>query len=220
MAVKVSTLKIDVGDMGHITNTYIVYDDDTRNGIVIDPADKHQYIIEKVNELGLNIQKIYLTHCHFDHIGALEKFSKWANAKVHIHKNDKEGIFDTQKNCNYIIQGDNFASLKEEDIIGVKEGEYITVDDINLEVIHTPGHTNGSSILYEKNLKILFTGDTIFSDCYGRTDLKSGSQSDMVYTIEKVFGRFKDIQIYPGHGKSVNIEEAKRKINLLLAMKN
>lgn len=73
--------------------------------------------------------------------------------------------------------------------------------------------------MLEKNSNSLFTGDTIFCDCYGRCDLVSGSFEDMVLSLRKIFSRFEDIMIYPGHDKSVNIKSAKKRIRLLIAMK-
>ena len=78
---------------------------------------------------------------------------------------------------------------------------------------------HGSICVYEKNSKVLFTGDTLFADCYGRCDLNSGSFNDMVNSIKLLFNRFSNIVIYPGHGKSVKIEVAKRYVKMLMSMK-
>ena len=83
----------------------------------------------------------------------------------------------------------------------------------SFEVIHTPGHTNGSSVLYEKEEDVILSGDTIFSDCFGRTDLKSGSRDDMVMSLNKLFDRFKDnpkVKVFPGHGSSALIGDIKK----------
>lgn len=219
---EVYRLQIDLLDIGHITNSYVIKSKKTSECIVIDPSYNAKYILESVDKIGGKISKIYLTHCHGDHISALEDLLKLCgNVEVLIHENDKEGIFDDRKNCKYILTVPNFLSLKSENITGVKEESIVELGDVKFEVIHTPGHTNGSSILYEKNQNILFTGDTIFSNCFGRCDLKSGSIEDMKNSLRKVFARFKDVPnvlAFPGHGDASylkDIEEVFRKKNIL-----
>lgn len=109
--------------------------------------------------------------------------------------------------------------INNEDIIEVKDGYKFNILSMQFEIIHTPGHTLGSICIYEKNTSSLFTGDTIFCDCYGRCDLYSGDFSDMVSSLRKLFNRFEDVMIYPGHDKEVKIDSAKRKIRLLVALK-
>ena len=177
---------------------------------MIDPAYEASYIISVIQKLDIKLKVIYLTHCHGDHISAIEDlYNKYGNEiSILIHENDKEGIFDDEKNCKYIIGEPNFTNLTLENIKAVKDGDVINIGNIALEVMHTPGHTNGSSILHVRGTNILITGDTIFSDCYGRTDLKSGSDNDMNQSLDRIFSRFKNMIAYPGHG----LEESVRNI--------
>jgi len=155
-----------------------------------------------------------LTHCHGDHIAALEEvYNKCQNnVEILIHENDKDGIFDDYKNCKYILDEPNFQNLKLDDINTVKGGDIINIGNVAIEIIHTPGHTNGSTVLYIKDANALITGDTIFSDCHGRTDLRSGSMADMKESLNKLFTRFTSQTIYPGHGLSEKIQNAKNRI--------
>lgn len=207
-------LKLELGKTGHITNSYVLIDKETKNTILIDPSYNEEYIISILDKLDVNLKIIYLTHCHGDHIAALEGvYNRYKEeCKILIHENDKYGIFDNEKNCKYILDEPNFINLSIEDIDTVKECDNIVIGNISLEVIHTPGHTNGSSTLYIKDINALITGDTIFSDCHGRTDLKSGSMEDMKNSLDKLFTRFKSQTIYPGHGLSENIQNAKNRI--------
>lgn len=210
-------LNISFKETGHYTNVYIIKDKKSNDCIVIDPAYNGKYILECIDKISGQLKSIYLTHCHGDHISALEEIIH-KNIKIYIHKDDKDGIFDEDKNCKYILSEPNFSLLKLEDILTVDEGNVLNVGDVKLEVLHTPGHTNGSSILYEKEEAVLFTGDTLFSDCYGRTDLKSGSIKDMKQSLDKIFDRFNnDVMIYPGHGESSRLVDAKRRVSLIIA---
>ena len=207
-------LKLELGQTGHITNAYIIKDKETTEAMLVDPSYDAEYIISMLKKIDGKLKIIYLTHCHGDHIAALEyvyeKYKK--DAKILIHENDKDGIFDYYKNCKYILDEPNFDNLRVENIDTVKDGDIINIGNVSLEVIHTPGHTNGSTVLYIKDANILITGDTIFSDCHGRTDLKSGSMSDMKESLDKLFTRFTNQTIYPGHGLSENIRNAKNRI--------
>lgn len=216
---EVYRLNISFKDSGHFTNTYILKDKKTEDSLIIDPAYNGKYILECINKIHGSLKAIYLTHCHGDHIAALEEIFclyKENNLKIYIHENDKPGIFDDDKNCKYILSEPNFSCLKLEDICSVSEKDLLRIGNIQLEVISTPGHTNGSSILYEKEENILFTGDTLFSECFGRTDLKSGNMQDMKQSLNKIFSRFdSNLVIYPGHGEAADIREAKRKIEII-----
>lgn len=200
-------LSIELANTSHFTNCYVVKDLITGYMMVIDPSYNAEYIKECLEKIGVTLDKIYLTHCHGDHISALEELFNMYDKKVNIliHENDKNGIFDDMKNCKYILGVPNFSTLKEDDINTVKDSETVKVGNTSFEVIHTPGHTNGSSVLYEKEEDVILSGDTIFSDCFGRTDLKSGSRDDMVMSLNKLFDRFKDnpkVKVFPGHGNS------------------
>jgi len=218
---EVYRLNISFKDSGHYTNSYILKDKKTGECLIIDSAYNAEYISECIRKINGKLKTIYLTHCHGDHTSALEElYSLYKNndVKIYIHENDKDGIFDEEKNCKYILSEPNFCELKLEDICGVNDGAILCIGDVNLEVIHTPGHTNGSSILYEKEQGIVFTGDTLFSDCFGRTDLKSGSIDDMKQSLNKIFKMIdNDIIIYPGHGEACNLGDSKRRVSIIIA---
>lgn len=218
---EVYRLNISFKDSGHYTNSYIIKEKKTSECILIDPAYNGEYISECIDKISGDLKYIYLTHCHGDHISALEEICRIyekKDVKIHIHANDKEGIFDDDKNCKYILSEPNFSCLELDNICSVSEKEILTIGDVGFEVIHTPGHTNGCSMLYEKEYGILWTGDTLFSDCYGRTDLKSGSIDDMKQSLEKVFNKFdNNVMIYPGHGESSLLGDTKRKVSVIIA---
>ena len=207
-------LELELGNTGHVTNCYIIKDKNTGDGILVDPAYDASYIISILDKLCVRLKVIYLTHCHGDHIAALEgvydKFKP--NVKILIHENDKEGIFDSIKNCKYIIGVPNFIHLSVDDINTVKDKDIINVGNVLLEVIHTPGHTSGSTMLYFKDWDIILSGDTIFSDCHGRTDLKSGSKEDMKKSLDKIFSIFSNEKVYSGHGEAETLTRIKENL--------
>ena len=208
---------IKVGKEYYPTNCYIVKDEEN-NAVIIDPGYDKDKIIHEIVKRKLNVLAIILTHGHGDHIGALEDVMVEFNCNVVIHENDIDCFIDDEKayfsKLNVVM-----PNISKEKIITCKDKDILNYGKINLEVIHTPGHTNGSICLYENSMNILLTGDTIFQDCYGRCDLKSSSIEDMGKSIELIFNRFSNICIYPGHEGIVDIDSIKKRIRLLYAVR-
>lgn len=215
--VSVEKIEVDVANQGHITNSYLVYDN-KKEAVLIDPGFNENKIIERIKNLTVNVKYIIITHAHADHIGALENIQKYTNAKIIVHKNDYNALIYEEENYGDMLNVSK-QNINKEDIIQVEDKYILKFSNLEFEIIHTPGHTSGCICIYDVKSNKLFTGDTIFCDCYGRCDLFSGSFEDMVESIKKIFNRFEDIDIYPGHDKIVNISNAKRYIKMLLAMK-
>ncbi len=216
--VNIEKIEIDVGGKNHITNSYLVYDE-SKEAILVDPADESTKIIKKINELNLNVKYIFITHAHADHFGALEKVAKHTGAYIIVHENDYEALIG--KAPSYLEDlGVSKQNLENQTIIKVYDGYKIKALNTEFEVIHTPGHTSGCICVFEATSNSLFTGDTIFCNCYGRCDLYSANFEDMVTSLKKIFARFNDVTIYPGHDKIVNIESAKKYIRMLMTLKN
>lgn len=216
--IQVIKLELEIENTGHITNAYVIKDKDTNKVCVIDPAfdaNKIKQIIEKMNG---KLYSVIITHCHADHIAALKELVENTDAKVYIHELDYEGLYHKKLNEEEIVQT-KVLPVDKTKVITVKDNEIITLGNTKLEIIHTPGHTKGSiSLLNEKN-NLLFAGDTVFENTYGRTDLITGSHNAMKESLDKLFARFDDIQVLPGHGETFNLKDSKRKIRLLFAYK-
>lgn len=192
-----------VGDMDMFTNIYVVADERTKEGIVIDPGGAIDKIYNYIENMNINLKYIILTHCHADHIAGLKMLHNYYPlAKVAIHESDRRGLVDSNINmCDSVGIQANFIEAD----ISLKEDDVIKFGDLNAKIIHTPGHTAGSiSILIND---ALFTGDTIFKRMYGRTDLPSGSDSDMQFSIQKLLSYPDNTIIYPGHGAISIIRE-------------
>jgi len=215
----IEKLEIAVAGSDHITNTYLVYDE-TKEAILVDPADEKDKIISKIEELGLNIKYIVLTHGHFDHTNALYDLKEYTHAKVLIHKDDFDMLFGKVYDASAMFNATP-KYISEEVVEKINDGYKISIGNMEFEIIHTPGHTAGSIVIYVKDENILITGDTIFAKAFGRCDLETSSIDSMVKSLRKVFDRFedKDITIYSGHGENANLKRTKKYIKLLLALR-
>ena len=194
-----------VGTMSTYTNNYLVYDEKTNEGMLIDVADNVDKIYNFIENSQIKLKYIVLTHCHGDHtLGIKELKNLYPNSKIIIHESDAYGLTDDEINrCSYIGREPNFT---EADII-VKDGEFLEIGEIKAEIIHTPGHTKGSiSILVGD---ALFSGDTLFKGAVGRTDLPTSSSFDMRQSIKKLLELPENTIVYPGHGMSTIIDEEK-----------
>lgn len=215
----IEKLEISVANSAHITNTYLVYDD-KKYGILVDPADESEKIISKINDLELHIEYIILTHAHFDHVNALYDMKKYTGAKILVYKDDLDMLLGKVDNTSSMFNAKN-KILDERDIIAIEDEFCLKVGNLSYEIIHTPGHTEGSIIIYVKEGNVILTGDTLFAKSYGRCDLATGDFEKMVNSLRKIFVKFDDenIIIYPGHNESSNLKKVKKYIKLLLALR-
>ena len=190
------------------TNCYIVQDEISKETMVIDPGAEPDKIIEMLDVLSAKVKYIYLTHCHGDHIGAVNDVKEKKGGKILIHRYDAEGLYnDSISLCSYI----GMEPPKElEADSRVDDGDLIHVGNLEFRIIHTPGHTKGGSSIYCEKENLLFSGDTIFRGTWGRTDVPTGNFEDVINSITKKLMILPDETIvYPGHGKSTMIREEK-----------
>ncbi|MCK4995162.1 MAG: MBL fold metallo-hydrolase [Candidatus Omnitrophica bacterium] len=190
---------IVVGELA--TNCYVLGSNKSKEAIVIDPGADSRAIKAVLTRNGLSLNCIILTHGHYDHIGALDDF----NVPVYIHADDLEFMKNSSMNLS-----SSFGLDEKFDAVfrAVKDGENITVTDMEILVIHTPGHTPGGICLQIG--AILFSGDTLFRNGIGRTDLPGGSFEQIEHSIkERLFAFNDDIIVFPGHGPATTIKEEK-----------
>lgn len=168
--------------------------------ILIDTGmDATALIKELEDHIDLNtLDTIILTHCHFDHSGAASAVAEKSGAKIAIHEDDAECLKDNSASAADIF---GYKAPNIEPDITYKDGDKVQIaDDEYLQVIHTPGHTEGCICIYEPKSKYLFSGDTVFpAGSVGRTDLKGGSAEKLEESIEKLT-RLDVKVLYPGHG--------------------
>ena len=184
-------------------NGYIIYDENTLDALIIDPGDEESIFIKYIQKHGLKLKEIVLTHYHYDHIGAVEALKEKYSCPVSIHKKDVEGLKDPK--INHSFRGYRRPVAITPDRI-LSDGDNIQAGSVILTVVHTPGHTPGSICLMVKDENMAFTGDTIFDDDLGRTDLEGGSAESMRRSILNKISKWDDeIGIYPGHADSATM---------------
>ncbi len=198
MAKKLIVEPIVVGELD--TNCYVLASNASSEAVVIDPGADADKISSVLDRLALRLNSIILTHGHFDHIGAMGNF----DVLVYVHAEELEFMEDASMNrfTGFADKKNNakFKTLNDEQIISVA--------DLEITVIHTPGHTPGGICL--KVGPMLFSGDTLFRNGIGRTDLPGGSYRQISRSIkEKIFTLNDDIIVFPGHGPTTTIKEEK-----------
>ena len=194
-------------------NAYFYIDDKSLCGFLIDPGAEANKILALIKEKGWKIEKILITHGHFDHILGLEALKKECGAPVYACAMEKELLMDTELNSSADVRRPCRVRADHYLI----DGESVTEAGITMKTIFTPGHTEGSCCYYIDDEKVLFSGDTLFAGSYGRTDLPTGSQSAITKSIkEKLLVLPPDVQVYPGHEDFTTIEQERKSNPILL----
>lgn len=177
------------------SNTYILGDKD--EAMVIDVGNRADEIFEQVVSAGMRIKYIVLTHAHYDHMLYLEELQRKTNAKVAVHTLEAESFQDAMRNVSALF---GVPKIFQAPDLLLDEGDYLSVGDLQVSVLHTPGHTSGSICFLCEGM--LFTGDTLFDGDFGRTDLPGGSSAKLHQSIKRLFELDGNLKIYPGHDSS------------------
>lgn len=195
-------IKVQMKFVGE-TNCYILIDEIQKKAMVIDPAGNVDKIITILDNLGAELEYIYLTHCHADHINGVNELKKERGGKVLIHRKGRENLENRVPILAEYI-GLPQIYVKEDSI--VDDEDILHVGDIELRVIYTPGHTNDGTSLYCEKEEMLFSGDTLFKGAWGRVDLPTSDfDSIMNSIIKKLLVLPDNTIVYPGHGKPTRI---------------
>ncbi len=198
--------------MGQLnTNCYLVWDEDTKECLVIDPADDGVAISEEISSKKLNVKYIFLTHGHFDHsLGALD-LKLIYNADFGCSNKDTFLLNRQDETAKHFlkkeIQVPNFIKID----IDLDKVKNFKLGDEIFEIIKTPGHTPGGVCFYNKKNKLLFSGDTLFAGLRGRTDFKYGDTKKIFESLKKLMKLPKDTLVLPGHGDETTIEREARR---------
>ena len=184
------------------TNCFFLINEDTKELLIIDPADRAQGIIDWIQSEGLKPVAILLTHGHFDHIMAVEGLRKEYQIPMYASKDEVEVLANPQLNVSTMMGA--YVSMKADELFA--DGDVLELAGMKLKVISTPGHTIGSVCFYIEEEKMLISGDTLFEASVGRTDFPTGSSRQLIHSIKpRLFILPEDVNVFPGHGEVTSI---------------
>ena len=188
---------LQVGPIG--TNCYILEDEKARAAAIIDPGDEAGRIRQVIEDDGVDVKYILLTHGHYDHTTAVPQLHKaLPQAEIYIHRADANGA-----GSQLFPLAGQIPDLKFYD-----EGDTLALGDMTIQVLHTPGHSKGSVTL--KVGDVLFCGDTLFAGSCGRTDLAGGSYAEIMASLKKLGQLPGDYHVCPGHDVTSTLERERR----------
>lgn len=189
------------------SNCYVIWDDVTLKGAIIDPGGDPDRIKEAVQAAGCSVEWILLTHGHFDHVFYAGEIAEFYGAKNAIHPADITLIGESLGIAEMYYNMNDYTGLYPDQLLA--DGDVITMGEISIRVIHTPGHSMGGVCFQIGD--VVFTGDTIFAGSIGRSDFPGGSMDELTASIQnKLYVLNDNVVLYPGHGDETTVGEEKR----------
>jgi hydroxyacylglutathione hydrolase len=190
-------------------NCYVVGSDATKQGMIIDPGAEAQAILRTVQQTGLSIFLIVITHAHMDHVGALRVVREKIGARFAIHEAEKGLLLSTPARMLTSLGVSPVKSPPRPDRL-LRDGDFIDVGDLHFEVFYTPGHSSGGICLAGQG--VVFSGDTLFNSGIGRTDFPGMSHERLIKSIQdKLMVLPDETIVYPGHGPPTTIGDERRR---------
>jgi hydroxyacylglutathione hydrolase len=194
--------------------SYLIADENTREGLLIDPSDDHDLLLKEVASHDLTIKYIVNTHHHIDHAMGNKEMARRTGAKIIIHEADARALLNPEPDILAMFG----AEISPPADILVSDGQLIQIGGIALKVIHTPGHTPGGMCLYLDGM--VFTGDTLFVGSVGRTDFPGGSYEVLEQSVRtKLYTLPGETVVFPGHNyasRPTSTIEQERRTNSII----
>ncbi|MBR0397379.1 MAG: MBL fold metallo-hydrolase [Eubacterium sp.] len=194
--------------LGNImTNCYLLMNKETHEMLIVDPADQAFGIQKRVEAMEAKPVAILLTHGHFDHMLAADELRRKYNCEIYAHVKEKAVLEDPMLNLSGVWEAGTAVSADRY----VTEGEQLELAGFRIQVLFTPGHTQGSCCYYFPDEGVLISGDTLFQGSCGRTDFPTSSVQDMMKSLKRLTDELPDeTAVYPGHNAPTTIADEKR----------
>lgn len=181
-------------------NCFVIGDGESKKGMIVDPGDEPDRLLDALRSNGLTLEYIVCTHAHFDHVGAVPDLKKETSAKVVIHRDEQE-IYQAARDMAS-FWGYDIEPLPEPDLL-VKEDDEIRLGTLVFKVLHTPGHSPGGMCLHGGG--VVITGDTLFAGSVGRTDFHGGDMNKLKESFNRLMSLPAETEVLAGHGPNTTI---------------
>ncbi len=192
-------MRVSYYPVGDYQANCVIVSDEARRAVVVDPGDEAVRLLQRLTEQELQVEAILLTHAHFDHMLAVRELIEATGAPLYVHAEDAAALSDVGRSLipphrrPYTLSADRL----------LQDGDTVTVGELVLKVLHTPGHTPGSCCYRCGDL--LIAGDTLFAGSVGRTDLPGGDTAQLFQSLRRLKSLDATVRVIPGHGEETTI---------------
>ena len=181
-------------------NCYLLIDEKTNQAAVVDPGFLNDVLLNEIKKY--TVQRILLTHGHFDHIWEADRLHEMLGVPVCAYETEAAFAADDKQNGSLLMMYESITCKVHE---AFKDGETFQIGEVPVTVLHTPGHRPGCLCFYAEEQGVLFSGDTLFCGAYGRLDLPEAQPERMRGSLERLFALPPETIVYPGHGEATTI---------------